>query len=905
MACTSNSMNFSNFTKSTKFKESQIKNFYLYFKKYAKETPNKLNYSEFKSSLGILGSKSNDFICIRLFDMLSDKKSQKLSFGSYLKFMNLVNYGTIEEKIAHSFKFFDLDGKGYISKTDFRKTILSLCEYFSSVSSSQMKIREEDIDIIFDDMLEKSESLKLNLEAFMKVSNSHPEILDFFDIFNNKILDNLTLIIHKDTLKKIENVILHLKILIDKTEKRNMRNLDLTLTIKSYIEKTIRDRKLLIKREQELQNRVSVLQRSSQVTHNYFLNQNQINNIQAKNQINKSLTSNESKTGDISFSRSYSGILPKAKMFLVSDQVKNKFSHEDPDSFELEVSDMEDDLSSIGNSFQEDEQKISKASITLDKSRINVIEEMHKMSEKKNANKNRSNVLPLEETKSNISPPSLVTVDFPDNDFKSFEIISKRKRSRKKTVDIHHDDFTLDSNVLRRVSVNPDDFEFFQPSDLNDIKDKDLLDQIMLHGIEINNCLIISNKTSFIKTLNKLKDALRDIVEEIDPSKKVVKRRQAFSLDMAKASPMEKEDFLNMPFHAQEEKGLIHFGNENVELVLNMMIGIRNSVNLIGGNRSLFPLETNDDAFKEINTFKYTHNTNEKEAQCIFHDYAPKIFYNIRKLYGINNESYIKSLGPENFLGNLILIKNRSLRELCSAGKSGSFFYYSYDSKFVLKTISVHEFEFFEQILQDYYNHIVKNPNSMLQRFFGMHTMYFNDIKMHFVIMNNVFNTNVQVHYKYDLKGSTYQRMSRSKKEKNYDNYDYAIPMKDLDFKERGEKIVLLKQERELISQELLNDSEFLASKNINDYSLLIGVHNPDCYNGNSNSKMNLMEQLGNFDNKYNQISIGNMRNINIEMNGDKEFRKPFYEKHRGGVMSSDGKKIYFFGIIDIFTQYG
>lgn len=904
MACTSNSANFSHFTKTTKFKESQIKNFYLYFKKYAKETPNKLNYSEFKSSLGILGSKSNDFICIRLFDMLSDKISQKLSFASYLKFMNLVNYGTIEEKIGHSFKFFDLDGKGYISKTDFRKTILSLCEYFSSVSSSQMKIREEDIDIIFDDMLAKSESLKLNLEAFMKVSNSHPEILDFFDIFNNKILDNLTLIIHKDTLKKIENVILTLKILIDKTEKRNMRNLDVTLTIKSYIEKSIRDRKLLIKREQELQNRVSVLQRASQVTHNYFLNQKQINNIQAKNQLNKSITSIESKTGDASFSRSYS-VLPKAKMFLVSEQVKNKFSHDDPDSFELEVSDMEDDFSCTDNSIQEDEKKVSRNSVALNKSSMNIIEEMHRLSNKNGSFKNKSSILHAEETKSNISQNSLVTVDFPENDFKSFEIKTKRKRSRKKTVEFHSDCNVPDFNLKRLNTVNPDDFEFLQPCDVNDIKDKDLLDQIMLHGIEINNCLIISNKKSFIKTLNKLKEALREIVEEIDPSKKVVKRRQAFSLDMANASPIEKEDFLNTPFLSKEEKGLIHFGNENVELVLNMMIGIRNSVNLIGGNRSMFPLETNDDSFKEINTFKYTHNTNGREVQCVFHDYAPKIFYNIRKLYGFNNESYIKSLGPENFLGNLILIKNRSLRELCSTGKSGSFFYYSYDSKFVLKTISVHEFEFFENILQDYYNHIVKNPNSMLQRFFGMHTMYFNDIKMHFVIMNNVFNTNVQVHYKYDLKGSTYQRLSRNKKEKNYDSYDYAIPMKDLDFKERGEKILLLKQEREHISHELINDSEFLASKNINDYSLLIGVHNPDCYNGNSNSKLNLMEQLGNFDNKSNHIRIGNSRNINVDMNGDRDHRKPFYEKHRGGVLSSDGKKIYFFGIIDIFTQYG
>ena len=34
-------------------------------------------------------------------------------------------------------------------------------------------------------------------------------------------------------------------------------------------------------------------------------------------------------------------------------------------------------------------------------------------------------------------------------------------------------------------------------------------------------------------------------------------------------------------------------------------------------------------------------------------------------------------------------------------------------------------------------------------------------------------------------------------------------------------------------------------------------------------------------------------------------FRKPFYEEHYGGIQSEDKKKVYFFGIIDIFTNFG
>jgi len=116
----------------------------------------------------------------------------------------------------------------------------------------------------------------------------------------------------------------------------------------------------------------------------------------------------------------------------------------------------------------------------------------------------------------------------------------------------------------------------------------------------------------------------------------------------------------------------------------------------------------------------------------------------------------------------------------------------------------------------------------MLQRYIALHTMVYNDITMHFVIMNNVFNSSLKVHFKYDLKGSTYQRISGDPiKDKNYEKYNYQIPMKDLDFLSRNEKILLLRDEKDMIMKEIESDSKFLASKNINDYSLLIGFHYP------------------------------------------------------------------------------
>jgi 1-phosphatidylinositol-4-phosphate 5-kinase len=71
-----------------------------------------------------------------------------------------------------------------------------------------------------------------------------------------------------------------------------------------------------------------------------------------------------------------------------------------------------------------------------------------------------------------------------------------------------------------------------------------------------------------------------------------------------------------------------------------------------------------------------------------FYDFSPRVFHRIRIMYGITPDGYLKSIGPENLIGNLLMGNISSLKEQCSTGKSGSFFYYTADSNFMLKTIS-------------------------------------------------------------------------------------------------------------------------------------------------------------------------------------------------------------------------
>jgi 1-phosphatidylinositol-4-phosphate 5-kinase len=125
-----------------------------------------------------------------------------------------------------------------------------------------------------------------------------------------------------------------------------------------------------------------------------------------------------------------------------------------------------------------------------------------------------------------------------------------------------------------------------------------------------------------------------------------------------------------------------------------------------------------------------------------------------------------------------------TVKEQCSAGKSGSFFYYTPDNKFMIKTISHNEFERLKFILKNYYNHLANHPQTLITRYFGLHKIKYKSEnksieRIYFIVMANVFNTTRNISVRYDLKGSKYGRNTRKKKE---DVVDPGVALKDLDF---------------------------------------------------------------------------------------------------------------------------
>ena len=59
---------------------------------------------------------------------------------------------------------------------------------------------------------------------------------------------------------------------------------------------------------------------------------------------------------------------------------------------------------------------------------------------------------------------------------------------------------------------------------------------------------------------------------------------------------------------AKDDKGLVHFGSSNIDLLLNMMVGLKSSICSLNEtiNKSILYHIDNDKIFREVNKFTYS-----------------------------------------------------------------------------------------------------------------------------------------------------------------------------------------------------------------------------------------------------------------------------------------------------------
>lgn len=194
-----------------------------------------------------------------------------------------------------------------------------------------------------------------------------------------------------------------------------------------------------------------------------------------------------------------------------------------------------------------------------------------------------------------------------------------------------------------------------------------------------------------------------------------------------------------------------------------------------------------------------------------FKDYAPWVFRHLRAKFQLDPADYLMSLTSKYILS-----------ELGSPGKSGSFFYFSRDYKYIIKTIHHAEHKLLRKILREYYAHVERYPNTLISQFYGLHRVKIPyGRKTHFVVMNNLFPPHRDIHQTFDLKGST---IGRELKEEVLEKNPRAT-LKDLNWLRRNYHFEFGPKKKSLFVEQMKRDVALLQKLKIMDYSLLVGIH--------------------------------------------------------------------------------
>ncbi|XP_050350008.1 phosphatidylinositol 5-phosphate 4-kinase type-2 alpha isoform X3 [Nymphalis io] len=343
----------------------------------------------------------------------------------------------------------------------------------------------------------------------------------------------------------------------------------------------------------------------------------------------------------------------------------------------------------------------------------------------------------------------------------------------------------------------------------------------------------------------------------------------------------------------------------NEPLLSVFMWGVNHTINEL--SHVSIPVMLLPDDFRAYSKLKVDNHLFNKEnmpSHFKVKEYCPLVFRNLRERFGIDDLDYKESL-----------TRSQPIPD-DSSGKSGAKFYQSYDRLFILKTLTSEEVERMHSFLKHYHPYIVeRHGKTLLPQYLGMYRLTVDGIEHYLVATRNVFSNHLNIHKKYDLKGSTVDREASEKE------LEKELPtLKDNDFIKQGVRIDIGDAAKEKLLETLTADVEFLTKLHLMDYSLLLGVH--ECGRGEAEAEAARQREAEpdsddtDTDTDTDNRHHGDKWGYNTPPDSPRGLGRQSSLRYEGiipeldiyAIPSHDGapkKEIYFVALIDVLTHYG
>lgn len=208
-------------------------------------------------------------------------------------------------------------------------------------------------------------------------------------------------------------------------------------------------------------------------------------------------------------------------------------------------------------------------------------------------------------------------------------------------------------------------------------------------------------------------------------------------------------------------------------------------------------------------------------------EHAPSVFERLRRMSGIHHASFVTALSST---GSLTEFKSNSL----GSQSKGLRLFWADRRRFMVKEITHQDLLTLLVILDDYGAYLEAHPNSLLNRLLGLYSVSCPSASSwpwrkrttttHYLILDNVFWGHTNMRLLFDLKGSLVGRTAFKGGIRTSRDRRSGVVRKDLDFLALQPPLRLGPIPSRRLSLALERDLEFLASHNLMDYSLLVGV---------------------------------------------------------------------------------
>lgn len=200
-------------------------------------------------------------------------------------------------------------------------------------------------------------------------------------------------------------------------------------------------------------------------------------------------------------------------------------------------------------------------------------------------------------------------------------------------------------------------------------------------------------------------------------------------------------------------------------------------------------------------------------------DFCPQLFARVRRLCGITDHQFFHS----------ICRPDVEFVEFCASSKSGEFFFFSYDGKYLLKTAKRFEAEALIRMLPDMIERFENFPHSLLGRYVGLYRVHGEDVgcDVLFFVMQSATQHTLPIHYTYDLKGC-YGRHRKAKPTEGV--------KKDVDWFDDFGDLGLSSEDADALLLTHAEDIALLQKHGITDYSILLQIHDLQATTTKANS---------------------------------------------------------------------